>query len=135
MVAHLNVPALDSSGVPATMSKKIIDSFIDKKNSVSKGLVFTDALNMKGISKRASPKMIAVEAFLAGVDIMLMPEDIKSVIEGLQTAIQTGVICQNEINRRCKKSTDGQILASTKPLQTNRYDKTCIRICTNLNTK
>lgn len=115
MVAHLNIPALDSSGVPSTLSNEIIDSLLKKQLGFN-GLIFTDALNMKGVSTYGSPTQVAIKAFKAGNDVLLMPEDVGAVIEALKTAADSSVISYDEINKRCKK-----ILQTKHWLGANNY--------------
>ena len=80
MVAHLNVPALDSRiDYPSSLSKKIVTNNLKSRLNF-KGLIFTDALDMKGVSNFSSPGDIDLQAFLAGNDILLMSKDIESGI-------------------------------------------------------
>lgn len=76
MSAHLNIPALDDSpNMPATLSRKIITGLL-REEMKFEGLIFTDALNMKGITKHYTPGEADLKAFLAGNDILLFPEDV-----------------------------------------------------------
>jgi beta-glucosidase-like glycosyl hydrolase/CubicO group peptidase (beta-lactamase class C family) len=102
MVAHLNVPALDSSGVPSTLSHKIVTGLLKEKLGFQ-GLIFTDGLNMKGVADHKSPDDIAYEAYMAGNDILLMPDEIPLVIQKIKSAIDSNLISIDEVNQRCKK--------------------------------
>ena len=103
MVAHLNVPALDSTpNLPTSLSKKVItDLLIDSLGF--KGLVFTDALNMQGVAKYYKPGEIAVKALVAGNDILLSPEDIPACITAIENAIAEGTLTWNAIELKVKK--------------------------------
>eukprot|EP01137_Pigoraptor_chileana_P014092 Opistho-2@68312 len=70
-----------------------------------KGLVITDALNMKGVrsGKGVSSGEIDLQAFIAGNDILLYSENIPEGISKIKDAIQSGVILQTEIDNRVKK--------------------------------
>jgi beta-glucosidase-like glycosyl hydrolase len=68
MVGHLNVPALDNSGTPASLSKKITTDLLKSKMGFE-GLIFTDALEMKGAKVPGVNN--CVQAFIAGADILL----------------------------------------------------------------
>ena len=75
MVAHLNVPALESqNGVPSSLSKHIVTDIL-KESLGFKGLIYTDALEMKGVAEFSEPGDIDLAAFLAGNDVMLISED------------------------------------------------------------
>lgn len=102
MVAHLNVPALDSTGTPASISKAIVTDFLKKKLGY-KGIVITDALNMKGVCDHLEKKMIALEAYKAGVDILLMPEEVVDSITEIEKALERGEISMHSLNERVRK--------------------------------
>lgn len=102
MVGHLEVPALDPSGTPASISKPIITDFL--RNTLGyKGIVITDALNMHGVSKVLEKKMIPLEAYKAGVDILLMPEDVENSISEIEKALKRGEITMASLNDRVRK--------------------------------
>lgn len=103
MVAHLNIPALDTMPNRAsTLSKPIITDLL-KGELGFKGLVVTDALNMKGVSKYYKPGIIEVEAVKAGNDLLLMPDNVPLAISSIMKAIEKGEIDERLINESCKK--------------------------------
>jgi beta-N-acetylhexosaminidase len=103
MIAHLQIPALDSRElVPASLSEFVIDSLLKKEMGFN-GLIFTDALSMKGISNHFKPVDAAERALLAGNDILLMPDDVPDVIESLAKLVKRGNISPETINSRCRK--------------------------------
>jgi beta-glucosidase-like glycosyl hydrolase/CubicO group peptidase (beta-lactamase class C family) len=103
MAAHLSVPALDtSSNLASSLSPLVIDSLL-RKDLQFKGLVFTDALNMKGISKYFKPGDTELMAFIAGIDIMLMPDDVPKAISAIKKEIKRGTIPESELDARCRK--------------------------------
>jgi beta-glucosidase-like glycosyl hydrolase len=76
MVAHLNVPSLDTiKNLPSTLSYKIVTELLKEKLAFN-GLIFTDALNMNGINNGSEAGTIELGAFLAGNDILLFSEKI-----------------------------------------------------------
>jgi beta-glucosidase-like glycosyl hydrolase len=103
MVAHLNVPNLDTAkNIPSTLSPKIVNELLKKKMAYN-GLVFTDALNMKGVSAAYEPGIVDVKALLAGNDVLLFSGDVPKAIAEIQKAITEGKITQQEIDERCRK--------------------------------
>ena len=102
MVAHLNIPALDSTGVPSTLSKPIITGIL-KGRLGFKGLVVTDAMNMKGVTKGNEPGVVDKKAILAGNDMLEFTEDVPKAIAEVRKAIEQGLITQKEIDDRCRK--------------------------------
>lgn len=103
MVAHLFVPALDTTkNTATTLSKKVVTGLL-KDSLKFQGLVFTDALNMKGVSQYYTPGEIDVKALLAGNDVLLYADDIPTAIAMIKKAIERGEITQDEIDARCRK--------------------------------
>lgn len=102
MVGHLNVPSLDDSNTPSSLSTKIIQDYL-KKQLNFKGLVISDALNMKGVADHYGKTEVVVKAFEAGNDILLYPEEIEGSIDALVKAVRSGKITENEIDKRCLK--------------------------------
>jgi beta-glucosidase-like glycosyl hydrolase/CubicO group peptidase (beta-lactamase class C family) len=102
MVAHLNVTALDDSKKPSTLSSKIITDLL-KTEMGFKGLIFTDALNMKGVANFASTGMVDAKALIAGNDVLLFSENVAAGIIEIKKAISNNEITQEEIDKRVKK--------------------------------
>ena len=103
MVAHLNVPALDDRpGYPTSLSKKVVTDIL--KDSLGyQGLIFTDALNMKGASNYDAPGEIDLAAFNAGNDILLMSENVPKAIAKIEDAYNKGEITEKRLSRSVKK--------------------------------
>jgi beta-N-acetylhexosaminidase len=100
MVAHIHYPQLDSRpNRSASLSKYIIDTILRQKLNFE-GLIFTDALNMKGVSKYYSAGHADLEAFLAGNDILLFSENVPVATSLIKQAIEDGRISEDELNRR-----------------------------------
>lgn len=104
MVAHLNIPALDSAkNTPSTLSYNIITNLLKKKLGFT-GLVFTDALNMRGAAGfSVKPGEIEVRALMAGNDVLLMPENVERAIIAIKSAIAEGRLRQSQIDSSCRK--------------------------------
>jgi CubicO group peptidase (beta-lactamase class C family) len=68
-----------------------------------KGLIFTDALSMKGASNFSSPGEIDLQAFLAGNDVMLMSNDVTQGITALEKAVVSGLISEERLAHSVKK--------------------------------
>lgn len=103
MVAHLNIPSLESrAGYPTSISKKVVTDLL--KNQMSfEGLIFTDALNMKGASNYSKPGDIDLAAFKAGNDVLLISEDIPTAISKITAAIEMGEVTQERLEYSVRK--------------------------------
>lgn len=102
MIAHLHVPALDTTGRPASLSSSIIKKFLQDSLQFQ-GLCFTDALNMKGVTQGRSAGEAEVEALIAGNDVLLFPENIGEAVKRIKKAIADSLITEQEIDERCRK--------------------------------
>ena len=103
MVAHLNVPSLDSTpGLPSTLSSPIVSGLLKEKLGFN-GLIFTDALNMKGIANGQKPGIVDKMALVSGNDVLLYCEDVRKAIMEIHFAVENCEITQEEIDARAKK--------------------------------
>jgi|WetSurSiteA1Bulk_404760.scaffolds.fasta_scaffold02591_1 beta-N-acetylhexosaminidase len=103
MTAHLHIPSLDPhEAIPSSLSGMVVDSLL-KDQMGFKGLVFTDALSMKGVSDHFKPVVAAEMALNAGNDILLMPEDVPDVISNIARLVKRGKINREIIDQRCRK--------------------------------
>jgi beta-N-acetylhexosaminidase len=103
MIAHLYIPSLDS--IPnraSTLSKKIVTDLLQDELNF-KGLIFTDALNMRGVSAFFDPGKLDVEALLAGNDVLLFSEDVPTAVIEIKKALADKLITEKEITAKCKK--------------------------------
>lgn len=127
MIAHLFVPELDNSkNTPTTLSNEVVVSLL-KEEMNFKGLVITDALDMKGVTSYHKSGEIEVKAFLAGNDILLLPQDVKIAIAAMKEAVVNKIISEQDITDRCQKILESKYkvgLASYKPAITDSlYEK------------
>lgn len=122
MVGHLNVPSLESrSNFPSSISYNVVTNILQKELGF-KGLIFTDALNMKGISSFNIPSEINFEAFMAGNDVLLFPENVPVAIEKFKLAYSTNLITEERLALSVKKILKFKYkagLSSYKPIVTN----------------
>ena len=103
MVAHLNIPSLGTKeGEASTLTKAIATSLL--RDSLGyKGLAFTDALNMKGVSAYFKPGEVDLRAFKAGNDVLLFPEDVPTAINMIKTAVENGDVSQEELDDKVRR--------------------------------
>ena len=103
MVAHLNVPALEErENFPSSISKSIVTDLLQGELGFN-GLVFTDALSMKGASNFKNPGEIDLAAFLAGNDVLLISGNIPKAHQLIQKAYEDGTITEERLQHSVKK--------------------------------
>ncbi|WP_339677674.1 glycoside hydrolase family 3 N-terminal domain-containing protein [Cyclobacterium marinum] len=103
MVAHMEIPVLDSAiNSPSSLSKPIVTDLL-KDEMGYKGLIFTDALNMQAVAKYYPPGKVDAKALLAGNDMLLNTMNVPAAIAEIKAALARGEISQEEIDRRVLK--------------------------------
>lgn len=103
MVAHLNVPSLETRpNYPSSISYNIVTNVLQKEMGF-KGLIFTDALNMKAVNNSKLPSEINYEAFMAGNDVLLFPENVPVAIEKFKLAYSINQITEERLTHSVKK--------------------------------
>ncbi|MEM5566150.1 glycoside hydrolase family 3 N-terminal domain-containing protein [Psychroserpens sp. AS72] len=117
MVAHLNVPSLEPrDGFPSSLSKHIVTDIL-KDTLGFKGLIFTDALEMKGVSNYSTPGEIDLAALKAGNDVLLISEDVPKAIEKIIEAYNSKDISEERLAHSVKK-----ILMAKYKVGLNHYE-------------
>ncbi len=103
MVAHLNIPSIISEmGYPSSISKDVVGGLLKGELGFN-GLIFTDALNMKGAANFKEPGEIDLAAFLAGNDVLLISEDVPKAHQLLVNAFREGIITEGRLAYSVKK--------------------------------
>lgn len=104
MVGHLEIPALDVKRTPSSISKPIVTGLLREELGFN-NIICTDALNMDGVAKSRglTPAMVTLNAFKAGADILLMPEDVENSINAIVRAIHMGEVSVKALDERVRK--------------------------------
>lgn len=103
MVAHLHIPVYESRPhFPATLSPAIITGLLQKKLNF-KGLVFTDAMEMKAVTKNFEAGEAEALAIMAGNDMICLPLNVETAINKILQYIDKGKISMAQINQSVKK--------------------------------
>lgn len=98
MTAHISVPALNG-GVrePSTLSPLVLTTVLRHEMGFD-GIVFTDAMDMRAISRSHDSGAAAVLAVEAGADVILMPASVGGAVEGLVQAVRTGALAESRLD-------------------------------------
>jgi beta-glucosidase-like glycosyl hydrolase/CubicO group peptidase (beta-lactamase class C family) len=103
MIAHLFIPAYEKEeGVASTLSQNIVDGLLRGKLGFD-GLIVTDALDMRGVTKYHKAGEIELQALKAGNDILLLPADIPRALKRISSAVKDNTVAETMIEDRCKK--------------------------------
>ena len=102
MVSHITVTAAGENAVPSSLSKTIMTDVL--KNELDfQGVIITDALNMGAITEYYTSEEAAVQAIIAGADMLLMPEDFYAAYDAVLAAVQDGTISEERINESLER--------------------------------
>ena len=102
MVGHIALPGLDESGSPASHSN-IITTEILRKELNFEGLIISDGLEMGGLTESTWTGESAIRAVEAGIDILLLPMDVKETIDSIEKAVMSGRLSEKRINISVEK--------------------------------
>lgn len=103
MVAHLSIPALDTTEhITTSLSKKVVTNLL-KGTLGFQGLVFSDALNMRGVSSYYKKSTIDSIAFMAGTDMLEYSEDPECGQEKILSALKDTTLADTILEEHVKK--------------------------------
>ena len=112
MTAHVSYPALDPSGLPATLSGAIIGEL---REGGFDGLVVSDALIMEAALAGRSESDAGVAALAAGVDILLYPQDTAAVGAALSAALASGRLVPSRVEEALRRYERALRMVATTP--------------------
>jgi beta-N-acetylhexosaminidase len=102
MTAHIVVKALDPSGVPSTLSKKVLTGTLRQELGF-RGVIATDSLRMAGVRKEFSDEEIAIRALEAGADVLLDPEQPVVQYEAVLGAVRSGRLTEHRLDQSVRR--------------------------------
>ena len=102
MTAHISAPAVTNDKTPASLSAYLIDQKLRTELHYD-GLIITDSLSMKAITSHYSSGEAAVQAFLAGNDFLLLPEDYEQAFSSIYMALKHGLITEERLNESVER--------------------------------
>jgi len=102
MTFHGAMPALDSSGVPGTLSAKVLGGLL-RDEMKFQGLVVSDAMDMRGVLDTYGPVEAAVRAVAAGADILIQPVDAEQAIDAVVSGVKTGRYDEARLDRSVQR--------------------------------
>ena len=128
MVAHMSIPVYDSTpGQASTLSEPIVTGLLRQKLGYD-GLVFTDALNMKGVSAFYKSGEMCVLALKAGNDVLLYPESVPAAVRKIKRALKRGVLKKAAIDKKVRKILHAKYRAGLHQYQRINTDNLLLRL-------
>lgn len=103
MAAHLQVEAYEQmENCPSSLSKNIVTNLLRNELKYN-GLVFSDGLDMKAVTKHYKNGEAELVALQAGVDVLLLPDNVGKAVEAIKTAAENDKDLQSLIDAKCRK--------------------------------
>ncbi len=103
MIAHLYIPSIDNTANKATSLSKNNVTGLLRDDLKFQGITFTDALDMKGVTKFFPDGQASAEALIAGNDMLCLPEDVPVSIAKIKDAIANNKLSWSDIEAHCRK--------------------------------
>src|SRR5687767_12294011 len=102
MTYHGILPALDSSGVPATLSPRVLTGLL-RDSLAYRGVLITDAMDMAGVLQQFGLEEAARRAVSAGADVLLMPSDVRGTIDAVVAGVRDGRYSEERVDASVRR--------------------------------
>ena len=102
MVSHLMLSKVTDEKEPSSLSSRVVNDILRKELGY-KGIVMTDAMNMKAITDNYDSGEAAVKAIQAGVDLIVMPDNYKAAYKAIKDAVESGKIKESRIDKSVRR--------------------------------
>ena len=102
MVAHMSIPAIDSTGIPMSISAPCMKELLREEQGF-RGLVITDAVGMQGVAAGRTPLEVNTAVYRAGSDMILMPDDIRLTIDAIADSVACGIWPVEELDAKVRR--------------------------------
>ena len=103
MVGHLYFPAIEKvKNTSSSLSYGVVTDLL-KEEMGFEGLIFTDGLDMKGVSEKVRNDSVPYVAFMAGNDVLILPHDVPFAIKTIKAAAERDTVAAARLEESCKK--------------------------------
>ncbi len=102
MSAHIALPRIETENLPATLSEKMLTGVL-REELRFEGVIFTDAMAMRGIAAHFTEEEAAVRAVKAGADVVLYPPSVEKAFFALKRAVASGLITEARIDESVRR--------------------------------
>ncbi|HXU36744.1 MAG TPA: glycoside hydrolase family 3 N-terminal domain-containing protein, partial [Blastocatellia bacterium] len=102
MSAHIALPQIETERLPATLSPKMLTGILRGEMKFN-GVIFTDALNMRGVVAHYPEGEAAVRAIKAGADVLLYPPTVEQAFVAVKRAVEAGEIKESRLDESVRR--------------------------------
>jgi beta-N-acetylhexosaminidase len=107
MTFHGAMPALDSTGAPGTLSRRVLSDLLRGELSFQ-GVVISDAMDMRGVLDKYGAVEAAIRAVEAGADVLIQPVDARQTIDAIVQGVSTGRYDEARIDASVRRLLDAK---------------------------
>lgn len=102
MTFHGSMPALDSSGVPGTLSSKVLTGLL--RNELQfKGIIISDAMDMRGVLDQYGAVEAVKRAVAAGIDVLIQPLNVTQTIDAVVAGVNEGRYTEKRLDESVRR--------------------------------
>ena len=102
MSFHGDMPALDSSGVPGTLSHKVMTDLL-RSDLHFGGVIISDAMDMAGVLKQFGADEVVKRAVAAGIDVLIQPVDVGKTIDAVVAGVREGRYSEARLDQSVRR--------------------------------
>ncbi len=102
MSFHGDMPALDSSGVPGTLSHKVMTDLL-RSDLHFGGMIISDAMDMAGVLKQFGADEAVKRAVAAGIDVLIQPVDVSKTIDAVVAGVKEGRYSEARLDQSVRR--------------------------------
>ena len=102
MVGHLSAPNITGDDDPSSISSEIVTDLLRDRLGYE-GIAITDSMAMGAATSTTDSGQLAVEAIKAGIDVVLMPEDLEAAYQAVLDAVNSGEITEDRIDESVRR--------------------------------
>jgi beta-N-acetylhexosaminidase len=102
MSFHGSMPALDSSGVPGTLSSKVLTGLLRGEMGF-RGIIISDAMDMRGVLDQFGAAEAVKRAIAAGIDVLIQPLDVTQTIDAVVAGVAEGRYTQARLDSSVRR--------------------------------
>ena len=102
MVGHLSAPGITGDDDPSSISSEIVTDLLRDRLGYE-GIAITDSMAMGAATSTTDGGQLAVEAIKAGIDVVLMPEDLEAAYQAVLDAVNSGEITEDRIDESVRR--------------------------------
>lgn len=116
MVGHISLPGVTRQELPATLSYGVVTCMLRERLGFE-GLIITDSMSMQAITDSYPSGEAAVMALRAGVDVILMPQNLSDAIGGIRKAVESGELSQTRIDESVLRILETKLRSGIIPME------------------